>query len=100
MTNIYNEALPKIAKAVLNSKAADPDAAKIVECSATLQHVFGKNLKDCLKIEKKEKVKAIIKVENIHGYGYGCTNKKAKAAAARHWLKKLKWRLQNGEIYL
>lgn len=82
-----------IAKEIADNLAAskpDADGRALIECSALLHHVFRCNLKDCIRPSKKQYKDTIvvhIAVEGIVSQGAANTFKKAKARAAKAFLR-------------
>lgn len=88
------EARLKAAREVLNkeiraSKATDPDSIDIVTCSALMKHVFKINFKDTIKRVTENEHSKIVQLgtEGLIAQGKGSTLKKAKAKAARAFIK-------------
>ena len=82
-----------IAKEVADNIASSKpsaDSRAVIECSALLHHVFKCNLKDCIKPSKKQYKNTIvvhISVEGIVSQGAASTFKKARARAAKAFLR-------------
>ena len=90
------QAQEAINKEVADNMAAskpDADGRALIECSALLHHVFKRNLKDCVRPSKKQYKNTIvvhIAVEGIVSQGASNTLKKAKAKAAKAFLRVIK----------
>lgn len=83
-----------IAKEVADNIAAskpNADGEAIIRCAALLHHVFKCNLKDCIRPSKKQfkdnTIMVHIAAEGIVSQGSGNTFKKAKANAAKAFLR-------------
>ena len=78
-----------INKEIRASKATDPDSVDIVACSALMKHVFRRNFKDTIKRVTENEHSKIIQLgaEGLIAQGKGGTLKKAKAKAARAFIK-------------
>ena len=89
-----SQAEKAIDEEVANNIAAstpDADGEAIIRCSALLHHVFNLNFKDCIKSSKKQHKDGIIVVqivaEGLVSHGEAMTLKKAKAKAAKAFLR-------------